>query len=146
MQINKSAQNLAHSLTKGITLGTTLLAVCALTPSQAATVGSNPIIDCNFTRASDQFGTNSELLELKFEIDPQGPYGFLIDSSGATKEVKLIYKGNGAAFIDETSTGEVLVTSIDRHLNAVHSSHRVSLQGKLFAKQYYGRCSSNKPW
>ncbi|MFO6424005.1 hypothetical protein [Motilimonas sp. KMU-193] len=122
------------------------ISLSGLFPVQVFAVGSNPIIECNFTRSSDQFGINQETLTLKFELDPLGPTGYLIEPSGASKEVKLIYKGNGAAFVDQSSTGEVFVTSIDRHLNAVHSSHRVSLQGSLFAKQYYGRCISNKPW
>ncbi|MCE2570960.1 hypothetical protein [Motilimonas eburnea] len=148
MQSNQPTSYISKGMTttKGMATALALIALSSLIPSQANPVGSNPIIDCQFTRSSDQYGINQEALDLKFEIDPQGPAGFLIESSGAIKEVKLIYKGNGAVFIDESSTGEVFVTSIDRHLNAVHSSHRVSLQGSLFAKQYYGRCSSNKPW
>ncbi|MDO6525765.1 hypothetical protein [Motilimonas sp. 1_MG-2023] len=124
-----------------------LILLTMLPFSQAfAAIGANPIIDCIYTRYSDQFGQSNAELKLKFEIDPQGPSGFIIADNGSIKPVKLVYKGNGAAFIDETSTGEVLVTSIDRHLNSVHSSHRVSLQGKLFAKQYYGTCQSTKEW
>ncbi|MCE2594373.1 hypothetical protein K6Y31_06055 [Motilimonas cestriensis] len=125
----------------------TLIMLAALPCSQVfAAIGANPIIDCTYSRYSDKFGLSNDELKLKFEIDPTGPTGFIIADNGSIKQVKLVYKGNGAAFIDETSTGEVLVTSIDRHLNSVHSSHRVSLQGSLFAKQYYGTCKSTKEW
>ena len=145
MSVNMKTMYLIKTLSLLPLCAIVLLTSLPLSSANAA-IGANPIIDCTYSRYTDKFGLNSGELKLKFEIDPEGPTGYIINSQGATKEVKLVYKGNGAAYIDETRTGEVLVTSIDRHLNSVHSSHRVSLQGTLFAKQYYGTCVSTKEW
>ncbi|RJG42114.1 hypothetical protein [Motilimonas pumila] len=106
---------------------------------------ANAVIDCTYTQVSDRDGLTPTELQLKFELNPDGPRGFVIDDKG-TRQVQLVYKGNGASFIDESSTGEVFLTTVDRQLNSTHSRHQVSLQGSLFPQQYYGKCKANKPW
>ncbi|MBZ0105158.1 MAG: hypothetical protein K8H84_05965 [Sulfuricella denitrificans] len=95
---------------------------------------------CNYTRYSDQEGGHKvkEKFELNFIVDKAAGKSYLLGNNGST-EVKLIESSDQLAFLEVTSTGNIMTTAIDRKLNSVHSRNSVMF-GEMLPSQYYGKC------
>ena len=93
---------------------------------------------CQFSTFSDNEGTHEGELSLTYLVDEDAGKAYMIGNNGSN-EVVEIYKGDGRSFIEVTSTGNVMVTTVTPDLKAVHSRNSVMF-GELIPTQYYGEC------
>ena len=77
--------------------------------------------------------------ELRFVSDPGTKKAYILGNNGSA-EVRLIEHTFGVAFIEITATGNVMVTTIAKSGEAVHSRN-TNLYGKLTPSQSYGTCT-----
>jgi hypothetical protein len=59
--------------------------------------------------------------------------------NNGSAEVKVIQNLGGISFVEVTTSGNVMVTTITKSGDAVHSRNAV-MQAQLIPSQYYGRC------
>lgn len=93
---------------------------------------------CNFNVFADNEGLHEEELSLTFLIDADAEKAYMIGNNGSS-EVAHIYRGDGRSFIEITTTGNVMVTTITPDMKAVHSRNSVMF-GMLMPSQFYGVC------
>ncbi len=96
---------------------------------------------CNYTSYSDQEGRHreKERFELNFIIDKAAGKSYLLGNNGSS-EVKMLESDDQLAFLEVTTSGNVMTTAIDSKLNTVHSRNSV-LFGEMIPSQYYGKCT-----
>lgn len=94
---------------------------------------------CNFTNYSDQKGNHKEKFKLIFVIDKKADKAHMIGNNGSNPVVH-VDKGNGKSFVEITGLGNVMTTTIDSKMKAVHSRNSVGFSGELLPSQYYGFC------
>lgn len=95
---------------------------------------------CGFPEYSDNEGRHQleEKLVLTFLIDWENRVSYMVVNSDKT-EVQPVPAEKGMSFIEITSVGNIMTTTIDGNHNAVHSRHAVA-SGVLVPTQYYGSC------
>ena len=95
---------------------------------------------CNYTTYSDQEGNHNveTKFELNFIIDKTAEKSYLLGNNGSA-EVTFFELVDQVAFIEVTTSGNIMTTAIDSNLNSVHSRNSVML-GKMLPSQYYGKC------
>ena len=76
--------------------------------------------------------------ELRYIFDSSTQKAYLMGNV-ASSEVQAIENARGISFIEVTLTGNVMVTSITRAGDSVHSRNSIILE-KLIPSQYYGKC------
>ncbi|BDU59354.1 hypothetical protein LMORI2_23360 [Limnohabitans sp. MORI2] len=59
--------------------------------------------------------------------------------NNGSAEVKAIQNAGGISFVEITTSGNVMVTTIAKSGEAVHSRNAV-MQSQLVSSQYYGKC------
>ena len=94
---------------------------------------------CEFTSFSDEKGHHTERIELSFIIDDSTGKSYILGNNGSN-EVAHIDRGNGKSFIEITALGNVVTTTMDLKMKAVHSRNSVGFTGELIPSQYYGAC------
>jgi hypothetical protein len=94
---------------------------------------------CDFTNYSDQKGNKKEDFQLTFVIDNEADKAYQIGNIGSDPVIH-INKGHGMSFIEITGMGNVMTTTIDTKMKAVHSRNTVGVSGELIPSQYYGHC------
>ena len=97
---------------------------------------------CTYDTYSNEKGVHKvqDNFKLVFVLDTSKETARSLGSRGPIA-VDLYYAPDGGlTFIEPVDGGKVLVTSIDRSHNTVHSRN-VILQGHVSASQYYGTCS-----
>ena len=95
---------------------------------------------CNYTTYSDQEGNHKveKKFELNFIVDKAAGKSYVLGNNGST-EIKLLESSDQLAFIEVTSTGNIMTTAIDSKLNSVHSRNSVMF-GEMLPSRYYGKC------
>lgn len=96
--------------------------------------------DCKYLKAADKskFITNDPMV-LMFIIDSNTKKAYMRGNIG-TEEVKWLPNAEGGVtFIEITTVGNVMTTSVDQNGESVHSRNTI-IRGKLLASQYYGQC------
>lgn len=102
--------------------------------------GATISFDCKFTMEATPKGLEKQAspFELRFITDTEKAKTYLMANNGSS-EVQAIPNSPGVSFVEVTGTGNVMVTSITKSGEAVHS--RNSIMGeKLIPSQYYGKC------
>lgn len=102
--------------------------------------GATLSFDCRFTMEATPNGLAKQAspLELRFVTDTEKAKTYLMANNGSS-EVQAIPNSSGVSFFEVTGTGNVMVTSITKSGEAVHS--RNSIMGeRLIPSQYYGKC------
>jgi len=96
---------------------------------------------CDYRLSSDQDGVKSQdkPFILTFMKDSENGKFYVLGNLGTT-EVIAIEKETQITFIEVTSTGNVMTTTIDSKLQTVHSRNSV-LFGEIVPSQYYGTCT-----
>lgn len=96
--------------------------------------------DCKFNLEATSSGLTkqSPLFELRFISDDEKKSAYLMGNSGSA-EVRLIQNAGGISFVEITTSGNVMVTTIAKSGDAVHSRNTV-MQSQLVPSQYYGKC------
>jgi hypothetical protein len=100
--------------------------------------------DCTFTHRNTQNGLEKEKLKLTFAISEIDDKAHVIGNTGTPSEVFHIDKGFGKTFIEITDLGNVMTTTIDKKMKAVHSRNTVGFSGKLIPQQFYGSCTKRQ--
>ena len=95
---------------------------------------------CDFSNYSNQKGNHKENFKLTFVLDKEAGKSYMIGNNGSNP-VTHIDEGNGKSFIEITFSGNVMSTTIDSKMNAVHSRNSVGFTGELLPSQYYGLCA-----
>lgn len=95
--------------------------------------------ECLFTNFSNPEGNHKETFKLTFMIDEKTKKSYMIGNNGSSK-VAHIDKGNGISFVEITGLGNVMTTTIDSNMKAVHSRNTVGILGELLPSQFYGSC------
>jgi hypothetical protein len=93
---------------------------------------------CYFTNFSNPKGNHKE--NLNFTFITNGSDTAYVKGNFSKQEVVYIDKGNGKTFVEVTNMGNVMVTTIDKNMKAVHSRNSVGILGKLIPSQFYGTC------
>ncbi len=95
---------------------------------------------CNYTSFSDHEGNHKvkKQFKLNFIVDEKINKSYMLGNNGSS-EIKLIKSKGQLAFIELTTTGNIMTTSIDSKLKSVHSRNTV-IFGELLPSQYYGKC------
>jgi hypothetical protein len=95
---------------------------------------------CNYTTYSAQKGNHKveKKFELNFIVDKAAGKSYMLGNNGST-EVKLLESSDQLAFLEVTSSGNLMTTAIDSKLNSVHSRNSVMF-GEMLPSQYYGKC------
>jgi len=94
---------------------------------------------CNYTSYSNKEGNHKvkEKFELNFIVDSTGK-SYMLGNNGSS-EVKSLKSKNQIAFLEITTSGNIMTTAIDSSLKSVHSRNSVMF-GKMIPSQYYGKC------
>lgn len=105
------------------------------------TWGATASLECKFNLEASQNGLvkQSQPFELRFVRDLQKKTTYLMGNSGSA-EVKAIENNDAVSYVEVTTSGNVMVTTITNSGDAVHSRNTV-MQSKLIPSQYYGKCS-----
>jgi hypothetical protein len=97
--------------------------------------------NCEYLSFSDESGSHtvSEPLRFSLLLDSGTKKAYLVGNGGASE---IVYRANSdrLTFIEETASGNILVTVISSGGQSVHSRHP-SMGDKFLASQYYGKCS-----
>lgn len=94
---------------------------------------------CGFPKWSDEDGTyQTENFNLTFIVDPEKDAAYMVGNNG-TVQVVLVPSEGSTNFFELTDTGNMMTTTIDSQLKAVHSRNSV-IFGELVPSQYYGDC------
>ncbi|MEN9846092.1 MAG: hypothetical protein RIS36_1239 [Pseudomonadota bacterium] len=97
--------------------------------------------NCEYLLYSDPNGRHEENPPLSFSLllDSNTKKAYLLGNNGASE---IVYRANGdrLTFLEETATGNLLVTVVARDGQSVHSRHPF-VGDKFLATQYYGRCA-----
>ena len=107
----------------------------------AASCFATQTIECDFTSYSNAKGNHKDHLKITFVIDEAAKKHYMVGNNGSN-EVVHIDKGFGKSFIEITGLGNVMTTTINEQLSAVHSRNTVGFTGELVPSQYYGSCIS----
>lgn len=92
-----------------------------------------------FNTYSDEEGLHAaESFKLIFIRDDQTDTTYMLGNNGSV-EVAYFRTAESVNIIEQTSTGNLMVTIITDNNDAVHSRNSVIL-GDLIASQYYGSC------
>lgn len=103
-------------------------------------IAATSSFDCKFNLEATSSGLTkqSPLFEMKFISDDEKKSAYLIGNNGSA-EVKAIQNAGGISFVEITTSGNVMVTTIAKSGEAVHSRNTV-MQSQLVPSQYYGKC------
>ena len=94
---------------------------------------------CDFDTYSDENGLHAaESFRLIFIRDDQKDTTYMLGNNGSV-EVAYFRASDSVNIIEQTSVGNIMVTTITDKNIAVHSRNSVLL-GDLIASQYYGSC------
>lgn len=121
-----------------IALSSIVLALCPAGAAHAETL----TYTCTYDRYSNEKGVHKvqDTFKLVFTLDTTRETAQSIGPKGPLN-VELLYAPEGGlSFVEAVEGGKVLVTSIDRSENSVHSRN-IILQGRVSPSQYYGSCS-----
>jgi hypothetical protein len=121
-----------------IALALIALALCPAGAARAETL----TYTCSYDSYSNEKGVHKvqDTFKLVFTIDTTRETAQSIGPRGPIN-VELLYAPEGGlTFVEAVEGGKVLVTSIDRSENSVHSRN-IILQGRVSPSQYYGSCS-----
>lgn len=103
--------------------------------------GATTSFECKFNLEASPNGLvkQSQPFELRFISDFQKKTAYLLGNNGSA-EVKAIQNKDAVSYIEVTTAGNVMVTTIVKSGDAVHSRNTV-VQSQLVPSQYYGKCS-----
>jgi hypothetical protein len=124
--------------TPAILLALVVLATVTAGVARAETV----TYTCTYETYSNEKGVQKvqDTFKLVFTLDTIKETAQSIGPRGPLN-VDLLYSPEGGlTFVEAVDGGKVLVTSIDRAENSVHSRN-IILQGRVSPSQYYGTCS-----
>ena len=94
---------------------------------------------CEFDTYSDEEGLHAaESFKLIFIRDDQRDTTYMLGNNGSV-EVAYFRTSESVNIMEQTATGNLMVTTITDNNDAVHSRNSVIL-GDLVASQYYGSC------
>jgi len=95
---------------------------------------------CSYNSYSDQKGNHKvkNKFELNFIVDKATGKSYLMGNNSSS-EVKMLESSDQIAFLEVTSTGNIMTTAIDSKQNTVHSRNTV-ISGEIVPSQYYGKC------
>ena len=115
-----------------------LLTILLLLPVNVMAETTN--YSCNYTSYSNIEGNHKvkDKFELNFIIDRTTGKSYLLGNAGSS-EVRALESEDRIAFLEVTTTGNLMTTTIDSKLNSVHSRNTVML-GEIIPSQYYGEC------
>jgi len=118
---------------------TTTICILLLLHGSVA-IGATVSFDCKFPVMVSPKGLASQTspLELRFITDTEKATTYLMGNNGSS-EVRAIPNSPGVSFVEITDSGNVMVTSITKSGEAVHSRNSI-MSGKLIPSQYYGKC------
>ena len=115
-----------------------LISVTLLVPGGA--FAATLTIECVYPTFSDKDGRHEVTapFEQTFIIDAQKETAYVVGSQGSGKVDQIAGK-NGLSFIEVTSDGNVMTTTIDSKGTSVHSRN-TWLNGIPMSSQHYGTC------
>lgn len=96
--------------------------------------------DCKFSLSASPKGLKKESspFVLNLVTDTNAKKSYMIGSNGSS-EVHAIPNNNGVSFLEITSTGNVMVTSVNNSGEAIHSRNTM-MNNEIIPSQYYGKC------
>ncbi len=97
------------------------------------------IYKCYFTNFSDQKGNHKEILKFTFIVNEANNKAYVVGNFGKEKVIH-IDRGNGKTFVEITGLGNVMTTTMDKKMQAVHGRNSVGVMGELIPSQFYGSC------
>lgn len=105
------------------------------------TWGATASFECRFNLEATPKGLamQTPLFELRFISDDEKKSAYLMGNNGSA-EVKIIQNAGGISFVEVTTSGNVMVTTITKSGDAVHSRNTL-MQSQLVPSQYYGKCA-----
>jgi len=114
-----------------------LIALMLISPVSFADVVT---LECDYPTWSDSSGAHKATdFSFKFLSDSESGKTYMNGSSGSTEVMTLSREDGGINFIEVTSTGNVMVTTVLGGGASVHSRNSV-IVGELIPSQYYGNC------
>jgi uncharacterized protein YuzE len=118
----------------------TILSVLALACVPAL---ADPItFICDYPVWSDSTGRHlsDKRFTLTFVVDAEADKAYMLGNNGSER-VSVVKREGQVSFIELTSTGNVMTTTIAGDLKSVHSRNSVVV-GDLTPSQYYGTCQA----
>ncbi|PSV10468.1 hypothetical protein [Photobacterium leiognathi] len=108
----------------------------------ASSFSSTSTIKCIYKSYSDAEGSHKvkKDLVLSFLLDSDNNKSYVLGNNGSNEVVKIVGTGH-VTFLESTSSGNVMTTTITDNMKTVHSRNSV-LFGKLIPSQYYGECEA----
>ena len=96
-------------------------------------------IICDYKKYAAEDGIHAvkDKFTLTFVVDKEKGVAYILGNQGSVK-VTMLSSGTGLTFIEITTAGNVMTTTIDSQGNTVHSRNTV-ITGKLVPTQYYGK-------
>ena len=123
-------------------LATLFNASCAITALLApvAAHAATTSYTCKFTLEATPKGIAKQAtpFELRFVVDTGAKKAYLMGNAGSS-EVEIIPNTDGISFAEITRSGNVMVTTITKSGEAVHSRNGIMFK-ELVPSQFYGNC------
>ena len=96
---------------------------------------------CEFDRAVSIEGVIKDRVTVVIHHDYETKKSYFFGSQGATNAI-YVNNTHGVSFIEKTSSGNLMITTVQAYtLKAVHSRN-VLMNGKMLHKQLYGQCTT----
>jgi len=98
---------------------------------------------CNYDSYSNTTGNHKvkSKFVLTFIVDNKNESAYIIGNNGSEKVAYFSHPMGGNAFVEVTTTKNIMSTAIDNKGNSVHSRNTL-LNGGLIPSQYYGKCET----
>lgn len=98
-------------------------------------------LDCSYPNYSDSTGKHKSKSEFSFKIvsDSKIDKVYMLGSQGSVELLKVPRLDGGVNYIEFTSVGNVMLTTVLPNGDSVHSRNS-ALLGEFLASQYYGSC------
>lgn len=125
-------------------MGTKVSLMAATCFLASATNASSEVITyrCNFPHYADPSGLYSQTdFGFSIQYDDIGGTAVIVGNLGMSPTTPIV-SSNGATFVEVTSIGAVMTTTIAPDGQAVHSRNSLVV-GKLVPSQHYGACPSS---
>ena len=117
-----------------------LLTISALMISVSTLAAGTDMLVCDYQTYSDPKGNHAVEREFKltFVIDKDKAVAYSVSNKGSV-EVKFFPAETKLSFLEVTESGNLLITTVDKAGNSVHSRNIV-VAGELAPSQFYGKC------
>ena len=106
-----------------------------------AMVFATETYECNFTNFSDREGNKKEVMKITYIYDDKSKKAYVVGELGSNEVAHILNKMGGRSFVEITTTGNVMTTTITNSGDSVHSRNTIVFGNELIPSQFYGKCN-----